>query len=229
MAISRYTVLLMALFIVLLIYPSPSTFAHVPAPITVGHNGTEPGLHRSIGWTETGPGEGHWAFEDPVDPQYLIADPTAPPMGKFFRTPEDILHFLGGLQPGWTASVWEYFFVSDGSGPLGGDIPVSLPITDWHEHILEPGWEWVVPSQESSGPSLITNDGLPWDWEYVDAEPSSEPAWLSVKFAAIEPGVLFVIHKQLRWSGTPENTVWGVGSCNRGNNDWYAGAGFGGR
>lgn len=207
----RFSVLLIALLILLPCYSTSPTLAHVPSPIAVGQNGTETGSGRSITWTQTGPGEGHWTMDDPIKPQYLIADPTAPPMSKRFLTPRDSEsndQFLN-LQPGWTSPVWEYYFASDGTGPLGRDIPVSLPITDWHEHILEPGWEWVVPSPESSDPALITNDGLPWDWEFIDAEPTSIATWLSVQFAAIEPGVPFVIHKQLRWSGTSENSVWG--------------------
>ena len=213
----RSTLLSTALFLVLLICCSPFTAAHVPAPITVGQRGTEP-FGYSVRWTQTGPGEGHWALEDSSEPQYLITDPTASPMRKQFQLPVSPRP-IDGLQLGWTASVSEYFFVSDGTSLLGTDIPQGRPITEWNALILTPGWEWVIPLPESSDAPLITHDGLPWDWEYTDREPkdwesselepSSERAWLSVGFSAIEPGELFVVRKQLRWIGTRGNTVYG--------------------
>lgn len=220
------------LLFVLLIRLSPLAVAHVPSPIAIGPTGTQPGLERTVRWTATGPGEGYWAFENSDVPQYLMTDPAAAPMVKLFSLPRDYRR-IGGLQQGWTAPVSEYFFVSEGSGPLGGDIPRGRPITQWSAQILNAGWEWVVSSPGTPGTPLITVDGLPVDWEHTDLEPrdwnhedwelTSEHAWLSVRFSAIETGASFVIRKQLRWIGTPDNTVWGDGRLDDGSSNFERG------
>ena len=230
MVISRYPFLLSALFSGLVVFSSGSAVATGPPPINAGQSGTitrRPNLGITR-WQETGPGEGSWTFRSPTKPQYLITDPTAGAMSRGFSLhPRDISET--NLQPGWTGSVREYYFVSDGVTLNGGEIPRGLAITGWNSQVLTLGWEWVVPLPESSDAPLISNGGLPWDWEYADREPqdwglhgalpndwkyadweqNSDRAWLSVKFSAIEPGDLFVIQKQLRWRGTPDNTVWG--------------------
>lgn len=178
-------------------------------PIISGQNGTDPGVHIDVFFNaiELGSDDGHWTIGDP-DPIPLIAEPKAPPMEKWFHTPVDSSGQPLPLEPGWSAPVWENFFVWPGD-PNFPD--VSPAITDWHEHIHEPGWEWIVPSPGSTNPSLITRNHEAWPWDFIPppAGTDPDPAWLWVKFDPIEPGFIFDIHKELVWRGTTENSVWG--------------------
>jgi len=209
-------------------------------PIVAGQNGTGPGEHLTVPFTHTdligtadvGPLGGHWEVGTAVNPIPLIADPSAPPMDKWFMTPSGICDpsfncecfpnsiceppdltaagSIGGsaiLEPGWGAPVWENFLVYPGDSTF----PESPAITDWHEHIHEPGWEWVVPQPGATNPSLITRDGEPWPWEFIDppAGTTRDPSALWVKFPPIGPGHILDIHKELVWRGTPDNTFWG--------------------
>ena len=172
------------------------------APHFAGRNGTGPGEHFQIPFEPTGPSEGHWVLGDPTNGIPLIADPSAPPMEKWFMTPTG-----EPLQPGWSAPVWENFLVWPGDSAF----PASPAITDWHEHIHEPGWIWGVPDEGSLDPPLITRDGEPWEWRHIPPPAGAEPnpAWLWVEFPPIGPGHVLDIHKQLIWEGVPGNTLWG--------------------
>jgi hypothetical protein len=223
-----------------------STFADLP-PIVAGQHGTGPGEHLTVPFVYTngdvisakdiGPISGHWQIGDPNNGIPLFADPSAPPMDKWFLTPSDscdaidicecspasvcdtVSATIGGsaiLGPGWGAPVWENFFVYQGGHP---DFPNPSPaITDWHEHIHEPGWEWAIPPQTATE-SLITRDGEPWPWKFIDppAGTAPNPAWLWVEFEPIGPGHVLDIHKELVWRGTPGNTYWGDGVLDDGN------------
>ena len=230
-----------------LLFCFASTTLATIGPITAGQNGTGPGEHLIVPYVGTGVpcdstseyafcttdpvlGVGHWVLGDPNHPIELIADPTAPPMDKWFLSPTDICpdwsvcdssNTSNGLPsvlpPGWSAPVWEYFLVWP-----GGDPPFPNPspaITDWHEHIHEPGWEWIVPTEGSLDPPLITRDGEPWPWTFVETPPPGtepNPGWLWVEFPPIGPGHVLDIHKKLVWVGTDNNSVWGDGILDNG-------------
>ena len=181
-----------------------SAFAGAVVPIIAGENGTGPREHITVPFEPTGPGEGHWQIGDTANGIPLIADPSAPPMEKWFLTPTDAIS--QPLPPGWSAPVWENFFVWPGDAAF----PKSPAITDWHEHIHTPGWEWEVPPAGGTE-SLITRDGEPWEWRFIDPPVGTDPnpAWLWVEFPPIGPGHVLDIHKRLVWRGTENNMFWG--------------------
>ncbi len=100
---NRKNAFLAALTASLLFCFAPTTFATI-APITAGQNGTGGGEHLQIPWTTEGGSVGEWLVGNPSQPTELIADPTAPPMVKWFLSPTD-----GPLEAGWSAPVWEFF------------------------------------------------------------------------------------------------------------------------
>jgi len=140
----------------------------------------------------------------------LIVDPNAGPMEKHFQTP---LNAAGGpilldaMQP-FPHVLWEDFLILPVPGTPG------VPVTDWHEEIQTPGWEWVIPGDARfptlfpAGSSLITRNGAPWPWSPIPMDPM-DPSKLWVAFPPIPPNDVLDIHKALLWVGTPGNRIWG--------------------
>jgi PEP-CTERM motif len=144
----------------------------------------------NIGWTLTEP---------------ITFDPSAPGMEKHFDSPRQVTGgpiLLDALQA-FPIPVWENF-------PLIGGLPVS----DWHEELLTPGWEWFVPDPGG----LITRNGVPWPSQI---NPNSDPQTLWIDFEPIVPdplgGVVLDVHKEMVWVGTPGNRIWGDGVDDSGN------------
>ncbi len=135
-----------------------------------------------------------WKLTEPI-----TFDPGAPGMEKHFESPKEVTGApiqLDALQP-FPIPVWEEF-------PLVG----GLPVADWHEEVLTPGWVWRIPDPGG----LITRNGVPWPSQI---NPNSDPLTLWVDFDPIIPsplgGVILDIHKELLWVGTPQNRIWGDG------------------
>lgn len=156
--------------------------------------------------------QAHWVFE-----ANLTFDPVAPPFEKHFDTPRQstgapIQLDADQLLP---FPVWEFYAVEEfGFIPPDTTVP-GQPISDWHEEILTPGWEWVLPG-DSRFPdllvdeSLITRDGEPWEWKHIPMPGGgTDPSMLWVEFPPIEPGHVLDIHKALVWTGTEGNRFWG--------------------
>lgn len=149
----------------------------------------------------------------------LIFDPNAGPMQKHFETPKDagggpIL--LDALQP-FPQTLWEDFLLLP--PPPGGP---SIEVSDWHEEIHTPGWEWVIPGDPRfaglfpPGESLITMNGVPWPWSPIPMGPP-DPTKLWVEFPPIPFGSVLDVHKALLWVGTPDNRIWGDNVDDSGN------------
>ncbi|MEM8784160.1 MAG: hypothetical protein AAGE65_15095 [Planctomycetota bacterium] len=144
----------------------------------------------------------------------LIFDPGAGPMLKWFETPTNPVTtdpiLLDAQQP-FPQPIWEDFYVIP--GPPG--TPPGYPVSDWHEEILTPGWEWVLPGDARfpslfpPGQSLVTRNGQPWPWDPQPHPGGPDPTMLWIEFPPIDPGHVFDIHKALLWVGTPDNRVWG--------------------
>jgi PEP-CTERM motif len=131
--------------------------------------------------------------------EQITFDPGAPGMEKHFGSPQSSTGgpiLLDAFQP-FPIPVWENF-------PLIG----GLPISDWHEELLTPGWEWLIPDPGG----LITRNGVPWPSQI---NPNSDPVTLWVDFPPIVPdpfgGVVLDVHKEMLWVGTPGNSIWGDG------------------
>ncbi len=176
---------------------------------------------------------------DPTELSYkfeaeLIFSPFAPPMTKFFQSPfttdpavpNPTPILIDGLQP-FPFPVWEDFHLVPPDSAGG---PSSGPVTDWHEEILTPGWEWVRPDDPRvtaglpgfqglfpPGQTLITRDGGPWPSEPIPHPGGPDPTKIWEKFEPILPGETLDIHKALLWVGTPGNRIWGDGVDDAGN------------
>lgn len=141
----------------------------------------------------------------------LLFEPTAPPMIKDFGTPRlptGAPVLLDALQP-LPFLVTEIFGIAGNpSIPFGGQ-----PVSDWHERILIPGWQWVIPGDPRfpglfpEGTSLITRDNQPWP--SVSLDPVLDPTTVNVLFPPIDPGHVLDIHKALLWVGTDTQRIWG--------------------
>jgi hypothetical protein len=151
------------------------------------------------------PTTAQWDFQS-----LLLFDPAAPPMTKDFgtpRLPSGAPILLDSLQP-FPFLVTEFFGIA-GDQP---GTPPGHPVSDWHERIVTPGWEWVLPGDARfpvlfpAGTSLITRDGTPWPWEPL---PGSGPAEVNVAFPPIDPSHILDIHKALLWVGTDTQRIWG--------------------
>lgn len=161
--------------------------------------------------------DGHWQFD--AD---LTFDPSEPRMEKHFDTPRDATGapiLLDALQP-FAFPLWENFFLQEVGTTADGRVVDGRPVSDWHEEILTPGWEWVIPGQLVNnepfmpGESLITLNGNPWPWDFIpmfdeQGQPVQDPTKLWVEFPPIFPGEILDVHKGLLWVGTEENRVWG--------------------
>lgn len=158
--------------------------------------------------------EEHWMLQ--VD---LIFDPSAGPMQKHFESPKDAggTPILLDAQQPFPQTLWEEFLILP--PPTA---PNGFNVTDWHEEIHTPGWEWVEPDDSRfpdlfpAGESLITKDGVPWPSQPIPM-PNPDPAKLWVEFPPIEPGHVLDVHKALLWIGTPGNRTWGDGVDDAGN------------
>lgn len=134
----------------------------------------------------------------------LIVDPQAGPMEKHFQSPfdapgENIM--LDAEQP-LPLPMWEDFLIL----PVPGTPGVS--VTDWHEEILTPGWEWVIPEVTIPEVSVITRNGAPWPWSPIPMDPP-DPSKFWAAFPPIPPHDVLDVHKALLWVGTPGNRIWG--------------------
>jgi hypothetical protein len=138
----------------------------------------------------------------------LIVDPGAGPMIKHFQSPY-LLNgelILDALQP-FPQVLWEDFLILPPPGTSG------VPVTDWHEEIQTPGWEWVIPGDPRfptlfpANSSLITHNGAPWPSTPIPMVPDPSKLW--VAFPPIPPGDVLDVHKALLWVGTPGNRIWG--------------------
>lgn len=94
----------------------------------------------------------------------------------------------------------------------------SKSVSDWHEEILTPGWEWFyTPHDDQTGAqSLITKNGEPWPWQPIPMPGGPDPTKIWAEFPPIDPfdpgssvPNVLDIHKYLVWVGTPDNQVWG--------------------
>ncbi len=135
----------------------------------------------------------------------LQFEPDGTPITKFFETPlypngEPVQ--ISALQP-LPFTIWENFQLFPGT--------TDIAVTDWHEQIVTPGWEWVLPGDPRfpglfpANDSLITRDGLPWPSTVI---PSMDPTQLSVEFPPIGPGHVLDVHKALLWVGTETQQDW---------------------
>jgi len=149
----------------------------------------------------------------------LIFDPNAGPMQKHFETPKGAGGGpiqLDALQP-FPQTLWEDFLLLP--PPLGGPL---IGVSDWHEEIHTPGWEWVIPGDPRftslfpPGESLITMNGTPWPWNPIPMGPP-DPTKLWVEFPPILFGNVLDVHKALLWVGTPGNQIWGDNVDDAGN------------
>jgi len=145
----------------------------------------------------------------------LIFDPTAGPMQKQFKSPTDASGGpiqLDDLQP-FPQMIWENFQI----------LPPSPAVSDWHEEIHTPGWEWVLPNDSRfpdlflPNESLITMNGNPWPWSPIPMPGTTDPAKLWVEFEPIPAGNVLDVHKALLWVGTPGNRIWGDQTDDAGN------------
>lgn len=149
----------------------------------------------------------------------LVFDPSAGPMQKLFDSPRGATGGpiqLDAEQP-FPQPLWEDFLILPPAGTTPG-----YSVSDWHEKVHTPGWEWVLPG-DSRFPdlfppdeSLITRDGDPWPWN-MSPMPVMDPANLWVDFEPIEPNHVLDVHKALLWVGTPGNRIWGDGVDDAGN------------
>lgn len=140
----------------------------------------------------------------------LVFDPKAGPMTKNFQSPIAVTGapiLLDATQP-FPLPVNEDFF-------LPGGTP-NKPVTDWHEHIVTPGWIWILPGDPSfpslfpQGTSLITRDGQPWtSTPITNPNLPPNPNRVDVLFAPITQDHVLDIHKALLFVGTANNRIWG--------------------
>jgi hypothetical protein len=154
--------------------------------------------------------EGHWVLD-----ANLIFDPKAPPMTKAFQSPIGSTGgpiLLDATQP-FPFPIWENFFLIP---PGTAGAPGSQAVSDWHEEIITPGWEWVLPGDPRfpnlfpPGQTLITRNGAPWDsFPIPHPDGTDNPSRVWVKFPPIEPGNILDVHKGLLWVGTLDNRIWG--------------------
>ncbi len=184
-----------------------------PVSVTSGFNLAGPSTTVPVDYDSV---NGHWHLQ--AD---LVFDHAAGPMGKVFRSPTQVTGapiLLDAFQP-FPQPLWEEFFLVQG---FPGGPPSSRPVSDWHEEILTPGWEWVLPGDARfpnlfpPGESLITRDGQPWQWQHQPHPGGPDPTKLWVEFPPIDPGHVLDVHKALLWVGTPDNRVWGDGTRNDG-------------
>jgi hypothetical protein len=191
------------------------SFAQTSASATAGPNpsGTPAQPPIFVDYIPPDASPGMWMLQ--VD---LVVDPNGGPMGKHFESPKSATGApiqIDAQQP-FPQVLWENFLNLAVPGTLGA------PITDWHEEIHTPGWEWVLPGDSTfpdlfpAGESLITHDGQPWNWTPIPMDPM-DPAKLWVAFPPINPGSQLDIHKALLWVGTDGNRIWGDGRDDAGN------------
>jgi len=178
-----------------------TTATGAPAGLIAGNNlGVAPSGPITVPWDSTNL---NWVLN--MD---LVFDPSAGPMTKLFQSPMGPTGGpiqLDATQP-FPQPVWENFFL---------DPDRSLPVSDWHEHVLTPGWEWVI---DPSGVLITINgDPIPWKHQPMPDGTVTPPHMLWVEFDPIPPGNILDVHKQLLWVGTPGNRIWGDGVDDAGN------------
>lgn len=164
-----------------------ATLAAAQVPLTAGYN-----LDLSPTSFDVPFGTDSWSVT-----AGLIFHPDAPPMTKRFLSPRQVTGapiLLDAQQP----------FPQRIDEEWGLIVGASQPVSDWHEIILTPGWEW----QMITAAPLITRNGAPWPYTWL---PTSGPTRIEVEFDPIFPGEVLDIHKALLWVGTPGNRIWGDG------------------
>lgn len=143
----------------------------------------------------------------------LIHDPGAGPMVKLFEAPvTDTLDriLLDATLPNPQPIQEEISVLAPGPDGL-----VSVAVSDWHEHIMTDGFEWVLPGDDRFpalfpvGTSLITRNGEPHPWQFSPTPADHGPDALWVEFPPVQPGEILDVHKALLWVGTPGNRIWG--------------------
>jgi hypothetical protein len=166
----------------------------------------------NVAWNPTDP-PGSWTLQ--LD---LIVDPNGGPMEKRFESPKGATGapiLLVAMQP-FPQVVWEDILILPVPGTPG------VAVTDWHEEIRTPGWEWVLPGDSRfptlfpAGSSLITRNGQPSPWSPIPMEPA-DPSKLWVGFPPIPPNNVLDVHKALLWVGTDGNRIWGDNVLDNGN------------
>jgi MYXO-CTERM domain-containing protein len=177
--------------------------AHAQVIISGFNQSLDPGPPLQVGFFNDPNG---WHLE-----VSLLFEPTAPPMIKDFQSPHGPTGapiLLDATQP-LPFLVTELFSILGTAGvPFSGQ-----PVTDWHERILTPGWQWITPGDPNfpglfpPGTSLITRDGQPWPSNPLP--PLNDPTTVSVLFPPIDPGHVLDIHKALLWVGTDTQRIWG--------------------
>lgn len=143
----------------------------------------------------------------------LIHDPGAGPMFKIFESPITDTNTriqLDAEQP-FPQRVTENFYLPPTLAPI-----LTVPVADWHEEIVTPGWEFVIPEDSANFPrlfppnaSLITKNGNPHPWDFIGSPQVDDITRLDVMFPPIAAGNTLDIHKALLWVGTPGNRIWG--------------------
>jgi hypothetical protein len=181
-----------------------SVVAHGQLIISGYNESLDPGPPISVPFNPTGGGQ--WFVQ-----ATLLFVPEAPPMIKEFdspRLPTGAPAVLDALQP-QPILVTEFYTIAGNAGtPFSGK-----PVTDWHEKILTPGWQWVTPGNPlfpglfPDGTSLITRDNQPWP--SVPLDPAIDPTAVNVLFPQIDIGHVLDIHKALLWVGTDTQRFWG--------------------
>lgn len=124
-------------------------------------------------------GAGGWVIGSPTAPIGITADPQSPPWLKLLQVPTvfqfstelSVIEHLVVGQPGLPGPAW----------------------TDWHEHIVAPGWDWISGEIRVGGVVVSTGvlgaDGLPPDLDH------SPNIWFD--FAPLQPGTELTIVKTI--------------------------------
>ncbi|MBI4578311.1 MAG: PEP-CTERM sorting domain-containing protein [Planctomycetes bacterium] len=138
-------------------------------------------LPSGIPMNTTGTG---WDVGNAASPQTVVLDPNGPPWRKHLTDP------LGGP---FTAAPFQPFYLHESLviGP-------TQPWTDWHEKILTPGWEWVVPTPT---PPMFFANGVPapgLSTVYTPGSPGGST--LDFYFNSLPPGTKIEIRKLLQYT-----------------------------
>jgi hypothetical protein len=79
----------------------------------------------------------------------------------------------------------------------------TTPWTDWHEHVLQPGWRWLDDRAGSGEPNVHFASGVPVPGHtvtFTDPTPTSGGK-IDFTFPPLAPGTSIRIHKRLVFEG----------------------------